>query len=99
MPSSTRRWTRVDHGVVDLGVRDVAPPGQHIRVREDGVTQTLIRLVEVRRPDVEPGVTKAIGDRGVDAIRIDRSNLGLLDVLAVLGPDRHPWSSGRPPVS
>ncbi len=37
-----------------LVVTDVAPPGQDVGVRQDGVAQTVLGLVERRHPDHGP---------------------------------------------
>ena len=54
----------VDDVVAHLVMRDVAPPGQHIRLGEDRVGQAVVRLVERRRPDLEAaGLAQALRDR------------------------------------
>ena len=80
----------LDDRVGDLVVRDVAPPGQDVGRREDRVGQAVLGLVERGRPDVEPGLAQAVGDRAVDAVRVDRARRRVGALLAVLVPDRDP---------
>ena len=80
----------LDHGVVDLVVGQVTPPGQHVRLGEDRVGQAVLRFVERRRANVEARGAQAVGDDVVDAIGIDRPDRLVGALVAVFVPDRDP---------
>jgi hypothetical protein len=89
------------HGVVDVLVRGVPPPGQHVGFREDRVGQAVLGLLERRRPGPHPIAElglQALGDGGVHPVRVDRPDVLLFTLVDVLAPHRHPQRLHAPHV-
>ena len=78
----------VDDRVVDLVVGDVAPPGQHVGGVEHVLREPVLGLLLGGGAYLELS-GEALGDRAVDAARVDRAHLLLLALMDVLVPDGH----------
>ena len=93
MPPSTASLHPVDDRVVDLVVRDVPPPGEHVGVVEHVLREAVLGLLERRRAHArrvaEPGGQPG-GDRRVHAVGIDGAHVLLRALVDVLAPDRDP---------
>jgi putrescine oxidase len=82
----------VDDRVVDLVVRYVAPPRQHVGGVDDGSAQPVLGLLERRGAHahvVAQQLAEARRDRAVDSVGIDRAHVRLLALVHVLAPDGH----------
>ena len=78
----------VDDRVVDLVVGGVPPPGQHVGGVEHLGRQSVLVLLERRRPH-GPEVGERRGERAVDTVGVDRAHVILRALVHVLVPDRH----------
>ncbi len=78
----------VNNFVRHLGVGDVTPPNQDIRVRQTGFLQAMFRILERRRPDFERSINGQTHSRciGGYALWIDFPGIAfgppLVDVFA-----------------
>ena len=83
----------VDQAVVNLVVGAVTPPHQHVRVVQQLVRKTLIRLVQRDRADLQVVGRQLVLQRVVDALRVELTDVGALLVVAllmnILIPDGH----------
>ena len=91
---STRFVHARDHRVVDLVVRGVAPPGEHVGPGEHLLAETVLGLLGASRCARSSRPPRACGERGRDRrvhARRDRSaRTGLVALLVdVLAPDGH----------
>src|SRR5690606_36227290 len=83
---------RVLHFLVCL----VSPPNQYICPLEDGLAQAVLRFVERRGADDEVGVgAQRRSERLMDAVGINRANLGVLPLVTVFAPDGDVDGCGR----
>ena len=86
MPAQHPGVNALDDFVPHLGVRLVAPPEQHVGRFEHAGAEAMLRLVQGRRAYVEPRRAQRRGQRLMDAVRIDRADLGVGPLVAELVP-------------
>ena len=88
MPCQTRSATRSTISSLDLAVGAVAPPGQHVGLRQALDRQPVLRLLEGggRRLDRRV-VVQGVGDRAMHSLGVDLAHDRVLAVMDVLSPD------------
>ena len=77
----------VDDGVVDLGVRHMAPPGQDVGRIEDRLAQAMLRLVQCGGRGFVAAFAQTGGEAGVDAVGIDLRHRRMQPFMAELVPN------------
>ena len=79
----------VDRFLRDFAVRHVSPPEQHVGIVEDLLRETVFGLIERGGSDFDIRfLAEEIGDRLMNAFRIDFLNFGVLLFMTELVPDR-----------
>jgi hypothetical protein len=82
----------LDDRVVDLVVRAMSPPGEHVRLLQHRRRQAVLGLVQRGGPDphaVAEERLEARGHRAVHAVGVARAHVLLAALVDVLTPDGH----------
>src|SRR5690606_13094058 len=80
-------------------VRLMPPPQQHVGRIEHVAAEAVLRLLERCRAHLVTVGRKRRGQRGVDALGIDRGDLWVRPLMAILVPYRDPERTGHVPSS
>ena len=77
----------LDNFVVDLVVRQVAPPEEHVRLLEHVNAEAMLGFIKGGGAHLEPGGAQGTGDGAVNPLWVDFRNFGVLLLVAVFVPN------------